>query len=294
MMVRGALGATPFIRVGRPPRRTLFYRLLWPIASIRCGEVDILSANKVCVVAGIHPSTGKPYHWPEECLLDYEFRDVPLVDERNVDYLINWLTEEEQTRKTLVATAATNIAIQAAKASGRKIIPAKVSRNVPARIAEAREGERNYVLFHELLHCAHRLSVENIRAHAHVLNNMFAKPLPAYEVRSIADSVCRYKIEDRLFRPGEQKILLPFGKDMIAAFAAIPEALFLYVHLRANVSHKGVFTIPQKATAKVLGWGSNRVAKAVNVLVEQRLISLDRAGGTTRTRCMPSQYRWGA
>jgi hypothetical protein len=293
-MVRGTLGATPFIRVGRWPRRTLFYRLRWPIDSRRYGEVDILSANKVCVVAGVHPSTGKPYRWPEGCLLDHEFQDVPFVDERAVEYLTDWLTEETQSRKTLLAATITKVAVQSAKAAGHTVMPKAAKGKVPAHIAEADKGGRNDVLFRELLRRASRLSADNIRALAIKLNRGFREPLPAHEVAGIAESVIKYKTEGRLFVRGEQKVLLPFGKDVIASLAPTPHALFLYAHLRANVSHKDTFTIPQKATAEVLGWGSNRVADAIDVLIRHGLISLIRTGGKTKTRRMLSQYRWCA
>ncbi|WP_311030585.1 bifunctional DNA primase/polymerase [Mesorhizobium koreense] len=293
-MVRGALGATPFIRVGQWPRRTLFYRLRWPIGSKHYGEVDILSANKVCVVVGVHPSTGKPYRWPEECLLDHEFQDVPFVDERAVEYLTDWLTEETQNRKTLLAATMMKTAVQSAKAAGHTVVSTAAKGKVPAHIAEADKGERNDALFRELLRRASRLSADNIRARAIELNRGFRKPLPTHEVAGIAESVIKYKSEDRLFVRGEQKVLLPFGKDVIESFKSAPGALYLYAYLRANVSHKDTFTIPQKATAEVLGWGSNRVADAIDVLIRHGLISLIRTGGKTKTRRMLSQYRWCA
>lgn len=290
-MVRGALGPTPFIRFGRWPRRTLFYRLREAVESRRCGEVDILSANKVCVVAGVHPSTGRPYRWPEEYLLDHEFRDVPFVDERAVEYLSDWLTEESQARKTFLVATATKIAVQSAKASGRTIISPKVTGNVPAHIAEADHGERNDTLFRALLREARALSGDNISARAVVLNRQFREPLSASEAAGIAASVARYKAEGRLFVRGEQQVAI--RADVIASLPSTPEAFYLYAHLRTKVSNKRTFTIPQKDTAKFLGWGPNRVAKAINVLIQQGLISLVRTGGITGTRRMPSQYRWG-
>jgi hypothetical protein len=293
-IVRGALGPTPFIRFGRWPRKTLFYRLQEAVNSRRCGEVDILSANKVCVVAGVHPSTGRPYRWPEECLLDHEFKDVPFVDERAVEYLTDWLTEETHTRKTLLVATATKIAVQSAKASGRTIISPKPMANVPVYIAKADEGERNDTLFRELLRKAGRLSADNIRAQAIRLNRQFAKPLPIHEVEAIAESVIKYKAEGRLFVRGEQKILLPFGKDVIESLAPFPEALFLYAHLRANVSHKRTFTIPLKDTAKRFGWGSNRLVKAIDALTQHHLIVLAKTGRSAGNRRLPNEYRWCA
>ena len=74
----GMLGHTPFVRIGRRPRLTLFYRADDEVQSVSAGKVDILGKGKVAVVEGIHPETALPYDWPEESLVDLEFSALPL------------------------------------------------------------------------------------------------------------------------------------------------------------------------------------------------------------------------
>ena len=64
--------------------------------------------------------------------------------------------------------------------------------------------------------------------------------------------VWEYKSEGRLLIRGRQSIFLPFGKDQIIGFGKTPDVIFFLALLKA--SRRGpTFTIPQQATAKVLG-----------------------------------------
>lgn len=62
-----ALGPTPLVRVGQPPKRLLVYRCPERPASssfkLPVGGVDILAAGRQFVAYGIHPGTGQPYIW---------------------------------------------------------------------------------------------------------------------------------------------------------------------------------------------------------------------------------------
>ena len=100
------LGVTPFIRVGRHPKRLLVYRQAWErprtaretAASIRSetfrfadggGLVEILSQGRQFAAFGIHPETGAPYQWigdanPMEDAPD----EAPLVTQDKIDAFI--------------------------------------------------------------------------------------------------------------------------------------------------------------------------------------------------------------
>ena len=81
------LGPTPYQRVGRAPRTLLLYRPAAGehIPSLRvAGHIDVLSNGRQFVAFGIHPDTGKPYHWiagnPESAKLD----DLPVITAASV------------------------------------------------------------------------------------------------------------------------------------------------------------------------------------------------------------------
>ena len=85
------LGNTPFVRIGNWPKRMLFYRTKDAQSSCKIGKVEILSARRSAVVAGIHPDTNKPYYWPEEFLPDAEFSDVPEITADYLRLFVQWL-----------------------------------------------------------------------------------------------------------------------------------------------------------------------------------------------------------
>jgi hypothetical protein len=76
-ITRQSLGDSP-VRVGRWPRRCLFYRVKTPMSKqvikSPLGKVEILAQGQQCVVFGQHPS-GQPYRWrgapiwSEQCTL---------------------------------------------------------------------------------------------------------------------------------------------------------------------------------------------------------------------------------
>ncbi|MRI56840.1 hypothetical protein D8770_23180, partial [Methylobacterium sp. DB1607] len=77
-----ALGPSPLVRVGRPPRWVRVYRPgTTPMRSRRLAPtVELIADGRYFVAHGIHPGTGQPYTWPdrappEACPL----ADVPVV-----------------------------------------------------------------------------------------------------------------------------------------------------------------------------------------------------------------------
>lgn len=108
------------------------------------------------------------------------------------------------------------------------------------------------------------------------MNSEFDPPLSAREVIGVVESVWKYKAEGKLMIAGQQNVVLPLGKDDIRRMGA--DATHLLAHLKATRGGKRTFTIPQKATAQILGWGSNRVKKAIDNLINTGLLRKD---GTT-------------
>jgi hypothetical protein len=75
-----ALGPTPLIRVGLPPKTMLLYRHAGDLpASRRLGGVELFTTSGQFVLFSIHPDTLKPYHWPVESPLDLSPADLPVV-----------------------------------------------------------------------------------------------------------------------------------------------------------------------------------------------------------------------
>lgn len=115
-LVFGALGHTSFVRVGRWPRRALFYRSLSALPSTRIGATEILGVNRLITVSGTHPTTGKAYYWPGECLLDHNLQDLPLIDAGKMDYLIHILRLGEDTKAAITMHRADAPATRAGRA----------------------------------------------------------------------------------------------------------------------------------------------------------------------------------
>jgi len=83
-LARARLGDTPALRIGRAPKRLLVYRATAPFAGIRRAPIEVLGLGQQFVAHAIHPDTGRPYDWPEECLADLDIGDLPAVDEAAV------------------------------------------------------------------------------------------------------------------------------------------------------------------------------------------------------------------
>lgn len=83
-LARARLGDTPALRIGRAPKRLLVYRASAPFAGIRRAPIEVLGLGQQFVAHAIHPDTGRPYEWPEECLADIDIGDLPVVDEGTV------------------------------------------------------------------------------------------------------------------------------------------------------------------------------------------------------------------
>ncbi len=80
-LARERLGDTPALRIGRPPKRLLVYRTVTPFKGIKCHPLEVLCLGQQFVAYAIHPSTGRPYDWPEESLADLDLGSLPAIDE---------------------------------------------------------------------------------------------------------------------------------------------------------------------------------------------------------------------
>jgi hypothetical protein len=270
--VFASLGKTDYIRVGRFPRRVLFYRADTIIRSGKVGQVEILGNSRLVVVAGMHPLTSQPYYWPEESLLDASVSSVPKVTEMQVENLVAQLHRDLFAEQTVAAERRqlnrerSRLAAEAAIGKSLAQLQRRVLRRGPVV-----EGERNNTLFIALKDQAHKCRTkEHLLSQARATNACFHPPLPDGEVEAVVDSVWHYKSEGKLLVRGRQKTLLDLQKEDIIRLSA--EAIKLLALLEATRTKK-TFTIEQKATAKLFGWGSNRVKKAIDDLLEQGHLS---------------------
>ncbi len=89
-VVEGILGPTPFLRVGRPPKRMLIYRSTdpWPRTQ-RLRDIEILGSKAYVLAFGIHPHTGRPYEWTGGASpTNLWFDQVPAVENDQIQALI--------------------------------------------------------------------------------------------------------------------------------------------------------------------------------------------------------------
>ena len=92
------IGDAP-IRIGRAPKRSMFYRLVGKQMSKKSTtpfvedsekyQVEFLASGQQSVVFGIHADTGKPYYWVDESILDISFDDLTPITEDQISTLIN-------------------------------------------------------------------------------------------------------------------------------------------------------------------------------------------------------------
>lgn len=99
-IVESVLGASPLLRIGKPPKTMLFYRSEVPGLRRNPGNLAVelypggTPASGQIVMYGIHPGTGEPYDWPRQSPLDLSPTDLPTVDERGIEDLIATLAAD--------------------------------------------------------------------------------------------------------------------------------------------------------------------------------------------------------
>jgi hypothetical protein len=80
-LARELLGDTPALRIGNPPKRLLVYRTVVPFKGVKRHPLEVLCLGQQFVAYAVHPTTGRPYDWPEENLADIDLGSLPAIDE---------------------------------------------------------------------------------------------------------------------------------------------------------------------------------------------------------------------
>ena len=274
-LVFSILGPTHFIRVGRAPRRTLFYKLPYiearQTSSWSKGCVDLLADGKQSVVFGIHPDTGEPFRWPQRSILGAAVHELPLTN----------ITALQQLRETL-------------RDADNETDPIEISID-----REPSVGERNDFLFRFARDSAHSASSKTeLLDKLGTRNASFPAPLTSDEVRSITNSVWRYKEEGRLFVSGtEAPVVLPVTRDRGSELfkKLSPAASKLYLILASTRDNREEFRIAQRATAEFMGCGVQTVSNAIKELIATRLlIDLEKTRGGSSNWRGAKLYRFGS
>jgi hypothetical protein len=79
------LGKSEVMRVGKWPKKMLFYKNASPAKKMRVGPVEILGHGQQAVAYGIHPDTRQPYHWPKKGIHEISFDDLIEVDKAQLE-----------------------------------------------------------------------------------------------------------------------------------------------------------------------------------------------------------------
>ena len=93
------LGVTdPVVRIGSHPKRLMPCRADIPFSKMTSKkykspdglmhQVEILGKGQQFVAYGLHPDTGKPYHYPNAELIDVKSQDLPLLSPRKAEQII--------------------------------------------------------------------------------------------------------------------------------------------------------------------------------------------------------------
>ncbi|WP_164857073.1 bifunctional DNA primase/polymerase [Sphingomonas crocodyli] len=117
-IVREEVAGEPLVRIGRWPRRALFFRASEKIATAHGDGYDILGAGSYVVCFGIHPLTGKPYYWCGRSPLDTKHAELALITSANVKRLQKRLKARLETM-TVATESENNKPINCLVADGR-------------------------------------------------------------------------------------------------------------------------------------------------------------------------------
>lgn len=84
-------GVSTLERIGKSPKRQLYYRIATPIKSVKMvlggtynGSLEILSNGRQSVAYGIHPDTGTQYEWVDKEPYSFPFSELAEVSEMQV------------------------------------------------------------------------------------------------------------------------------------------------------------------------------------------------------------------
>jgi hypothetical protein len=263
------LGETRFIRLGRVPRRQLFYRLSYEEArqasSWQLGKIELLANGRQSAAFGIHPDTGIPFTWPDQSILGVSSKSLPLV---TIDQLC-------QLRKSLSSNAAEEEA------------PAKHS-FTPDYSPQLGERDK-YLFWYAKEQAASADTFEILFDRVLQRNRLFDNPLSLTEAKAKAKSAWGLKIKGKLFLQGASApTIIPAPRAMIAGLVREldPQAAKLLIGLSVNRYSADTFTIPQQATADAFGMSKGALFKGL-----KQLIRLGIVVDTGRTKRVSLQFR---
>ena len=80
-LARERLGDTSALRIGRAPKRLLVYRTAAPFKGLKRHPLEVLCLGQQFVAYAIHPTTGRPYDWPQDSLADLDLASLPAITE---------------------------------------------------------------------------------------------------------------------------------------------------------------------------------------------------------------------
>jgi hypothetical protein len=80
-LAREMLGDTPAMRIGKAPKRALYYRSATPFPGKKMHPIEVYGLGQQMVIYAMHPDTGRPYEWPEESLADIDISRLPEITE---------------------------------------------------------------------------------------------------------------------------------------------------------------------------------------------------------------------
>lgn len=90
-VARSTLGDTEVMRIGKYPKKMLFYRNSNPIKKMRLGPIEILGHGQQAAAHGIHPDTRAPYTWPRKKLYEVRFKDLIEVTESQLKNFLEYV-----------------------------------------------------------------------------------------------------------------------------------------------------------------------------------------------------------
>lgn len=273
------LGSTSYIRVGRTPRRTLFYRLplteAYDVESWKEGNIELLAQRRQSVIYGIHPDTGNPFKWPRNDLRFAKPSDLPPTSREALEAL----------RKALKGVPSDELEMECSRLRfDMDYVPVV--------------GERAEFLFWYARRRANAMeTLAGLEADVIARNASFPEPLRLSEAQATARTVWGYKVSGTLRVPGENPLLVTsFPRKLLEEVVPKlhPAAAKLLMMLMATRDTRFEFSIPQQATADVLHMAKKTLQKGLKELLACGLLvdTGKKRGGSSNWRGK-KLYRFG-
>ncbi len=101
------LGDTPLIRIGLAPKALLVYRTDRPFPGVKRHPIEALCHGQQFVAAAIHPTTQRPYDWPDSHPANTDITSLPMVTQEGVAAFLQaaWeMLPDDQRQASLTAS----------------------------------------------------------------------------------------------------------------------------------------------------------------------------------------------